>query len=166
MNSERFPAAPAASAGAGGFTSPLSSPADPSATPVLHAVIAYETPAAGLRAVRELKATLERSQPEAELELAVWSFAQLADPDWRATIVTDLTTADLLVLAARGPEPWPDADDAWLAATLATRGERVLTVVAFSGRDEPWTLTLEGNPSTHRDAPGAKPAAESGRQAA
>jgi hypothetical protein len=111
----------------------------------LRAVIAYDSPAAGLRGLRRLKSLLGES--ERERQLAVWPFAQLSSDEWRDTILGDLASADLLVLATRGPECWPETDDTWLRAALAERSGQTLTVISFPGTEEAWTLTLEGCPS-------------------
>ncbi|HWA08505.1 MAG TPA: hypothetical protein VG838_03475 [Opitutaceae bacterium] len=128
----------------------------------LQVVIAYENPAAGLHALRRLKALLGRRSAEIELKLGVWPMNRLADPEWSDTIAVDLREADLLVLASRGPEPWPSAGEAWLDQGRAAHRDDMLTVMAFPGGEEPWTLTLEGQPTA---AAAASPARERGRAA-
>lgn len=101
---------------------------------------------ADLRAVRRATSTIADaircSGQRVTIEPMLWRFDQLASNHWRDRAIEAALSADVIVLASSesgsglAVEPWVDA---FLAAN---RGHRA-TIVAVSGENEAWTISIE-----------------------
>lgn len=118
----------------------ITSPATPflgvetlAATPTdLHVFLAYENLASALHASESL-AVLTRKEPDAlAVKLSPWSFAALAEPQWRAQAAPHVEHAHLLVIAAWSAAPKLSATiEAWLRSCLVQPREQCLAVAAL-----------------------------------
>lgn len=118
----------------------ISSPAAPlegaAAPPVastdLNVFLAYENLAAALRAAESL-AVLSRNDPDGlVVKLSPWSFATLAESQWRSQAAAHVARAHLLVIAACSAAPRLSVTiEAWLRSCLAQPREERLGVAAL-----------------------------------
>lgn len=85
----------------------------------LNVLLAYENMAAALYASESL-ATITRQEPAGlVVKLSPWSFAALAEPQWRVEAVVQVRRAHLLVIAAWSAAPdLPVAIEVWLRSCL------------------------------------------------
>lgn len=80
---------------------------------------------------------------DCDLQPMLWRFDQLHHPRWREMALHDASRASVLVLAMPAGASLCRKTESWILALLTrTRGKR-LTVLAFIGDDEAWTITLD-----------------------
>jgi len=121
MNTMSSPAAPLEGA------EPL-----PAASTDLNVFLAYENLAAALRASDVLAVLTRKELDGLAVKLSPWSFATLAEPQWRAQAAPYVERAHLLVIAACSPAPTLSVTiEAWLRLCLAQPREECLAVAAL-----------------------------------
>ena len=111
-----------------------------SVTPTdLNVFLAYENLAAALRASESLAVLSRKDCDGLALKLSPWSFAALAEPQWRAQAATHVECVHLIVIAAYSAGArLPVAIEAWLQTCLAAVREDDLAVAALlHGSDGP-----------------------------
>ncbi len=111
----------------------------PVAVPVL---IAYADIASGRHALSRVTALVRALYPGAESHPMLWRFHQLDQPRWREMALRDAARASALVLAMPHEDAFCARTEAWLTALLSRLHGTSLTVLAFVGEAESWTITL------------------------
>lgn len=109
-----------------------------SLVPVL---IAYSDIPAARQAMAQLTRLLRLSG--AGLQPMLWRFDQLHDVRWREMALRDARRASAVAIAVANEVALDDAPESWLLSLLERGRGASLSLLAFIGMDETWTLTLE-----------------------
>ena len=108
----------------------------PDRTQPLRVVIAYHDLAAGQRAMRVLAHLAQGFGADLEFEPLPWSFDLLADQNWSPVAASDVTSADILIIATSGPRPLPPAVVQWAEAAISRKQGTAAAVVALLGPEQ------------------------------
>lgn len=108
------------------------------ATPTeLNVFLAYENLAAALHASESLAVLSRRDSDGLVVKLSPWSFATLAEPQWRAQAAPHVERAHLLVIAAWSAAPKLSVTiEMWLRSCLAQPREQCLAIAALLQNDD------------------------------
>ncbi len=107
-----------------------------SASRSLRVVIAYEDLAAGKRAMSLISQLGKDFGDDIQFEPLPWSFALLADVDWRTVAACDAVRADILIIATSAVGPLPVAIGRWAEDAIGGKRGTSAAVVALFGPDE------------------------------
>lgn len=118
------------------FVNPRFATGDEAQTQPFNLVIAYDSVAAGQRAMR-LFSYLGREHGDVlKFQTQPWRFDLLADPDWCQFAALDAIKADLLIISASSGSDLPVAVRSWISACLARKRGTHAAVVALFGTEE------------------------------
>ena len=114
-------------------TVPLADAGTLAAAPThINVFLAYENLTSALHASESLAALSRRDPDGLMVKLSPWSFATLAEPQWRAQAAPCVERAHLLVIAAWGKAPTLSVTiETWLRSCLAQPREQCLAVAAL-----------------------------------
>ncbi len=102
----------------------------------LHVLLAYENISAALWAAESLTNLFRRLPLGPQMSLSPWSFAMLADLEFRARAAEAAVDSDLLVVATSSdPRLLPAAVESWLTECLCGQTRAISAVAAFLGRE-------------------------------
>lgn len=79
------------------------------------------------------------------LQPMLWTFAQLSTSHWRDRSVQAARQADIVVLTNSQPGALSSEIEAWIQLLLTANRGRSTTLVAISGTDDAWTITIEAS---------------------
>jgi|ERR1051325_949428 hypothetical protein len=114
----------------------ISDPSQLEGKPVWKILIAYDTVAAGQRAMQLFSWLGRIHGEELDFRPQLWSFDLLADPNWRELAGADLMQADMILVAALGQSDLPAHMRTWLSACLTRRQGADAAIVALFGTED------------------------------
>jgi hypothetical protein len=98
-------------------------------------VIAYDTVAAGRRAMRLVSSLRSNEELDCEIRPLPWRFDLPEDPDWRDLATADAVKADVLMISSFLQSNLPPAVWKWIAECLELKRGETAAVVALFGAD-------------------------------
>lgn len=121
------------------------SPARPTPPAIgFKAFIAYADLDAAREAMRTINEVLAASGHSYRLEPMLWRFDQIAAAKWREPALHDAALADVVVLARSAAGSLPGEVEQWVTDFLGRKRHCRTTLVALLGREDAWTISIEG----------------------
>jgi hypothetical protein len=106
-------------------------------------VIGYQNLEAGERALRMLDGLVGSFNPLDELDVTVWHFDRLSDPESLDRALAEANEADLIVFSSNRPKSAPSAGETWLKLSLDSKTRQANSVVVLFRREEIWTFSIQ-----------------------